>query len=95
MSKHTFKWQGGHGFLDANVSAYAMKGNDIKRNGVKLDPRRTFLPGDTIVFDDEDLAVMLKGNGNWREVPNEPVSRPRKVKISKKVNEDKEDKESE
>lgn len=79
MSEHTFKWQGGHGFLDANVSAYAMKKKgDIRLNGVTLDPRRTFLPDDEIVFDDEDLALMLKGNGNWVEVPNNPTRRPRR-----------------
>lgn len=91
MSKHTFKWQGGHGFLDANVSAFAMKKKgDIKLNGVTLDPRRTFLPDDEIVFDDEDLALMLKGNGNWVEVPNTPVrkSHNRKIRNVKKDIED-------
>lgn len=85
MSKHTFRWQGGYGFLDANVSAFAMKYGDIKINGIPLDPRRTFLPGDEIVFDDEDLALMLKGNGNWIEIPT-TVSKPRRRKNIKSNN---------
>lgn len=90
MSKHTFRWQGGYGFLDANVSAFAMKYGDIKINGIPLDPRRTFLPGDEIVFDDEDLALMLKGNGNWIEIPT-TVSKPRRRK-NIKSNDKKDDK---
>lgn len=90
MSKHTFRWQGGYGFLDANVSAFAMKYGDIKINGIPLDPRRTFLPGDEIVFDDEDLALMLKGNGNWIEIPT-TASKPRRRK-NIKSNDKKDDK---
>ena len=82
MSKHTFRWKGGYGFLDANVSAYAMKHGNVKINGVNLDPRRTFLPDDEIVFDDEDLALMLRGNGNWVEMPN-ATHRPRKKRNTK------------
>ena len=88
MSKHTFRWQGGYGFLDANVSAFAMKYGDIKINGIPLDPRRTFLPGDEIVFDDEDLALMLKGNGNWIEISTS-TRKPRRRKNIK--SNDKED----
>lgn len=90
MSKHTFRWQGGYGFLDANVSAFAMKYGDIKINGIPLDPRRTFLPGDEIVFDDEDLALMLKGNGNWIEIAT-TARKPRRRK-NIKSNDKKDDK---
>lgn len=90
MSKHTFRWQGGYGFLDANVSAFAMKYGDIKINGIPLDPRRTFLPDDEIVFDDEDLALMLKGNGNWIEIPT-TARKPRRRK-NIKSNDKKDDK---
>lgn len=81
MSKYAFKWTGTLGFIDTNVSAYKLRGGDVTVNGEELNPRTTYLPDDIVVVDSEVLANMMRGNGNWVEVP--VPKRQRKIKDNK------------
>lgn len=85
MSKYSYIWVGANGFIDANVSALHMRGENVTCNGKELDNRKPYQSGDIIEFDDDVLASMLDTNANWAR--NKSV-KSYSVKTKKEVNKD-------